>query len=213
MEPLAEPRRGRRRTRSARSLTDGVETLTSPRAALVRQESQKEAKRTRRALDDWRAAQTELAAIEAELRSTRIAIAALQPELEPQPEPQPQPEPVHRGLLTGKPAAAVTAARDELDTLRRHHELCLGMLMNPPVAPSPGRANGGQRPVAELVAEEETAQRRRRAQLAKVEALVASIEAGQIDPEDLVGLGPSKEEVMRDILPVAVPRRGRVPKT
>ena len=86
MEPLAEPRRGRRRTRSARSLTDGVETLTSPRAALVRQESQKEAKRTRRALDDWRAAQTELAAIEAELRSTRIAIAALQPELEPQPE-------------------------------------------------------------------------------------------------------------------------------
>ena len=213
MEPLAEPRRGRRRTRSTRSLTDGI-NLRSPRAALVRQESQKEAKRTRRAMDDWRAAQAELAAIEAELNTTRGAIAALQPEPEPEPEPQVemQLEMHHDGLLSGRPAAAVTAAREQLVALRHHHECCRSMLAHPPVAPSPGRASGSP-PVADLVAEEEAAQRKRRAQLTKVEALVASIENGQIDPEDLVGSGQTKEEMMRDILPVVIPRRDRVPKT
>jgi hypothetical protein len=210
MEPPVEPRRGRRRTRSTRALTDGVD-LRSPRAALVRQESQKEAKRTRRALDEWHAAQAELDAIEAELRSTRGAIAALQPGPEPEPEPEMEMDMPRDGLLTGRPAAAVTAAREQLVALRRHHERCRSLLANPPVAPSPGRASGST-PVAEVVAEEEEAQRKRRAQLTKVSRLVASIEGGQIDPEDLVGVGPTKEEMMRDILPVVVPRRDRVPQ-
>lgn len=180
----------------------------------VRQESHKETKRTRRALDDWHAAQTELAAIEAELRRTRNAIAALQPNLQPEPEPELQPEvqTLYHGddnFLTGKPAAAVTAAREQLTSLRRH-EHCRSMLVNPPVVPSPARGAAGPQPSTELVAKEEAAQRKRRAHLEKVEALVASIEAGQIDPEDLVGAGATKAEVLRDILPVVAPRRDRV---
>jgi hypothetical protein len=227
MEPpqpgAAAPCRGRRRTRSTRSLTDVFSELrppslaggssssssssSSPRASLVRSESQKEAKRTRRALDDWAEAEAELAAIEAELRSTRGAIAMLS-QATPAPEPEPELEQSGANHQGEAVSDAVTAAREQLSALRRHHERCRSLLAHPPTAPSPGRA-----PTAgvmeQRLAEEEAAQRRRRAELAKVAALVSSIEAGTIDPEDLVGAGPSEEEVMQDILSVAVPQKDR----
>jgi chromosome segregation ATPase len=223
MEPpqpgAAAPCRGRRRTRSTRSLTDVFSELrppslaggssssssssSSPRASLVRSESQKEAKRTRRALDDWAEAEAELAAIEAELRSTRGAIAMLS-QATPAPEPEPELEQSGANHQGEAVSDAVTAAREQLSALRRHHERCRSLLAHPPTAPSPAAGVMEQR-----LAEEEAAQRRRRAELAKVAALVSSIEAGTIDPEDLVGAGPSEEEVMQDILSVAVPQKDR----
>jgi hypothetical protein len=217
---MVEQKRGRRRTRSTRSLTDlfGADSQgsrpTKASSSIVRQESFKEAKRKKSALDDWAEAEAELAAIERDLTSTRAAIEAMRSlrlGQEPQPEPQPQPEPETDSdltggelLLTGRPASTVTAAREQLLALRRHHEWCRRLLAAPLVAPSPARST---LPATQRVAADEVAQRRRRAELTRVEALVASIESGQVSPEDLVGVGPSEEDVMRDIIPIAVPRK------
>lgn len=213
---MAEAKRGRRRTRSSRSLTDvlGAISLEDPRlegASIVRQESFKETKRKKSALDDWAEAEAELVTIEAELSSTRAAIVAMK---SPGPEPELLDDMATASgggeLLAGRPASAVTAARKQLSALRRHHERCRSLLANPPVgtavAPSPARA-GVPRANTHRVAAGEAAQRRRRAELTRVEALVASIEAGAIDPEDLVGMGPTEEEMMVDIIPIAVPRK------
>jgi hypothetical protein len=179
-----------------------------PSASIVRQESQNEAKRKKSALSDWADAEAELAAIERELSSTQAAIVAIKTsEPEPESEELELDDMVTAGgeLLVGRPASAVTAARDQLSALRRHHERCRSLLANPPVAPS--QPISKPLDAAQRVAAEEAAQRRRRAELTKVEALVASIEDGQLSPEDLVGMGPTEEEVMRDIIPIAVPRK------